>query len=84
MLGSVKTGNRSLPPITDRNFLFHPLGSLPAEGPGSVGGRCRSVAKGPGPRMGATRWGNEPRGAQLVKRDPASGSEREVNHPAKG
>jgi hypothetical protein len=35
MLGSVKTGNRSLPPITDRNFLFHPLGSLPAEGPGS-------------------------------------------------
>lgn len=29
--------------ITDRNFLFQPLGSLPAEGPGSVGVRSPVV-----------------------------------------
>ena len=27
-----------------RNFLFHPLGSLPAEGPGSEGVRLRSLS----------------------------------------
>ena len=33
--------------ITARNSLFHPLGSLPAEGPGSVGGRREFIKTGP-------------------------------------
>jgi hypothetical protein len=31
--------------LTDRNSLFHPLGSLPAEGPGSVGVRMRRIVR---------------------------------------